>query len=249
MYLEKPIATGNTAEVYLHDGKIIKLFKELLPDKQGSYEANKQRYAYDKGLPVPKIYDVINIAGKQAIIMEYIPGDSVGSMILNDETKVEGYMSLSVDIQLKIHDIKASDFELMEDKLKQQLLFASALTEKQKDALIEKLHRMQYEKRLCHGDYHVFNLLLNKKGITIIDWVDSSAGDVKADACRSYLLYSQFAKELADLYLRLYAEKSGLSQEDIFAWKPILAGARLSENIASKEANQLIEIVNQYCPA
>jgi hypothetical protein len=39
-----------------------------------------------------------------------------------------------------------------------------------------------------------------------------------------------------------------LSQEDILAWKPVLAGARLSENIAPKEANQLMEFVNQYCP-
>jgi aminoglycoside phosphotransferase (APT) family kinase protein len=188
MFLEKPIATGNTAEVYFHEGKIIKLFKELAPGEQGAYEAIKQRYAYDKGLPVPKVYDVINIAGKQAIIMEYIPGDSIGGMILNDKTKAEWYMSLSVDIQLQIHDIKANDFEIMEDKLKRQLLSASVLNEKKKDALIEKLYRMQYEKRLCHGDYHVFNLLSNRKGITIIDWVDSSAGDAKADACRSYLL-------------------------------------------------------------
>lgn len=38
---------------------------------------------------------------------------------------------------------------------------------------------------------------------TIIDWVDSSAGDIRAD----------IAMDLADIYLWLYCQKSGLSKE------------------------------------
>ena len=91
------------------------------------------------------------------------------------------------------------------------------------------------------------NLILNETGATIIDWVDSSAGDRKADAYRTYLLYSQYSMELANLYLRIYCEKSGLFQDDIFAWESIIAGARLSENVASEKANRLLEIVARYC--
>ena len=107
---------------------------------------------------------------------------------------------------------------------------------------------MQYESRLCHGDYHVFNLIISEAGVTIIDWVDSSAGDIKADTYRTYLLYAQYSMELANTYLRLYCEKSGLSQDDIFTWEPIIAGARLSENVASEKADRLLEIVSRYYP-
>jgi len=247
MVLENLIATGNTADIYLHDSKIIKLFKDFLPDSEAEYEAKKQIFARSKGLSVPYVYEVTEINRRQAIIMEYTPGETIGKIIFDDMTKAERYISLSVDVQLKIHDVKASGFELMTDKLTRQIASSLILDENQRNALIEKLHAMQYEKRLCHGDYHVFNLILTETGVMVIDWVDSSAGDTKADAYRSYLLYSQYSTELADLYIRLYCEKSGLSQDDIFAWEPIVAGARLAENVASENAGRLLEIVKRHC--
>ena len=51
MVLGNPIAKGNTAEIYLYDNKIVKLFKEYLPDTESMNEA-KTKYAYSCGLPV-----------------------------------------------------------------------------------------------------------------------------------------------------------------------------------------------------
>jgi len=248
MTLEAPIASGNTADIYLHEGKIIKLFKEFLPDNEAEQEASKQSLAYSMGLPVPCVYEVTKINGQQAIIMELVKGKSIGSIILNDMTKSEQHMCLCVDMQLKIHGVKTDKFVLMSDKLKSQLKRAFGISDKQKNTLIDKLNSLSYEIRLCHGDYHVNNLILGETGTFIIDWVDASAGDARADVYRSYLLYSQHHAELANLYLRLYCEKSGLSQTDIFVWEPIIAGARLSENVASENANRLLAIVAKYCP-
>ena len=246
MILTNPIATGNTADIYLVEGKLIKLFKEYLPDGEAEYEANKQRYVYAHGLSVPFVYEVTKINGRQAIIMDYIPGETVGDIIFNDKTQAEYYMSLSVDVQMKIHSIKADDFELMTDKLNRQILSAPCLNKEQKNVLINKLNNMQkHENKLCHGDYHILNLILNDTDITIIDWVDASAGDIRADVCRSYLLYLLFSPELANLYIRLYCEKSGLSQEDIFEWTPIIAGAKLNERLDSVNENKLLEIIDQ----
>ncbi len=94
-----------------------------------------------------------------------------------------------------------------------------------------------------------FNLIIADNGeVTIIDWVDSSRGDIRADIYRTYLLYSQFTVELAEMYLRLYLEKSDLSREEIFQWAPIIAGARLSENVSSERYERLMHIINYYCP-
>ncbi|MFP3472522.1 hypothetical protein R0J90_20935, partial [Micrococcus sp. SIMBA_144] len=75
--------------------------------------------------------------------------------------------------------------------------------------------------------------------------VDSSAGDRRADVYRTYLLYSQVSKELANMYMRLYCEKSGLFKEEIFRWAPIIAAARLSERVSSEDPKRLLEIVHQ----
>ena len=107
---------------------------------------------------------------------------------------------------------------------------------------------MTFDEKLCHGDFHFFNLIMSDHKVTIIDWVDASAGDIRADVYRTYLLYSQFLVELADMYMRLYCEKSGLSKDEIFQWAPIIAAARLSECVSSEKPERLLEIVNQYCP-
>ncbi len=248
MNLGAPIAIGNTAKVYLYENRIFKVFNDYLPDMESLYEVDKQKYAYSCGLSVPRILDVTKIDGKQAIIMEYIKGRTFGEIISENMEKAEYYMDLSIDIQQKIHMIVPDSLEPMTEKLSRQIRSANNLDDRHKSALIQKLDTMTFENRLCHGDYHLFNLILTDHNVTIIDWVDSSAGDLRADVYRTYLLYSQVSKELADMYLRLYCEKSGLSKDEVFQWAPIIAGARLSENVLSEKSERLIDIVNHFCP-
>lgn len=248
MNLGDPIAIGNTAEIYLYENQIYKLFNDFLPETEALNEANKQKHAYACGLSVPKILDVTKVNDKQAIIMEYIKGETLGKMLFENQAKAEYYMNISIDIQLKIHMVVPDSLEMMNEKLSRQIEAANLLSKRHKTILLQKLNTMTFENRLCHGDYHLFNLIMLDKNVTIIDWVDSSAGDVRADVYRTYLLYSQVSKELADMYIRLYCEKSGLLIEEIFQWAPIIAGARLSETVQSENSARLINIVNQYHP-
>lgn len=249
MNLGAPIAIGNTAQIYLYENKIVKVFNDFLPDTESSYEANKQKFAHSCGLSVPKIFDVTTIDGKQAIIMEFVKGKTIGDILSENMEQAEYYMNISVDIQQKIHMIGADTLEPMSLKLSRQIESAQQLDKRYKSALLQKMDTITYKKRLCHGDFHMFNLIMSDNNqVTIIDWVDSSAGDFRADVYRTYLLYEQFSIELADMYLRLYCQKSGLSKDEIFQWAPIIAGARLSENVSSEKNERLIKIVNHYCP-
>ncbi|MCT1904342.1 aminoglycoside phosphotransferase family protein [Oceanobacillus sojae] len=242
------IAKGNTAEIYLHNNKIVKVFNDYLPDTEAEMEAGKQRIANSAGLPVPKVFDVSEFQGKQAIMMEYIKGSTLGDLYLSNKEQAEYYLAVSVDIQQKIHRVipNLDASELMYDKLCRQIKAAVGLTEKYKNDLLRRLDTMTFENRLCHGDFHLFNLISADGKMYIIDWVDSSAGDIRADVCRTYLLYSQHFTELADSYLQIYCEKSGLSKEEILQWAPIIAGARLSEQVSTENTAQWIEIINSY---
>lgn len=248
MILGNPIARGNTAKIYLSDNKIVKVYNDFLPDTESINEANKQKYAYSCGLPVPKILEVTKINGEQAIIMEYVKGETLGDIMLKDKEQAEYYMNISVDMQLEIHSIIPDAIEPMYDKLYRQIETVNKLDKRQKSYLLQKLESFTYENRLCHGDFHLFNLIMTDNQVVVIDWVDSSAGDIRADIYRTYLLYSQFSSELADMYLRLYCEKSGILRSDVFQWAPIIAGARLSESVSSENSERLMEIINHYYP-
>lgn len=248
MHLDNPIATGGSAKIYFHKGKIIKIFEDSPSLAEAEFEASKQRYALSLGLPVPKVHEVANVNGKPAIIMDFVNGKTVGNMVYNDISMIEKYMNLSVDIQLKMHSIKTDAFEPMREKLTRQIRSAVRLNEKEKSLLLKKLSTMKFDKMLCHGDFHMFNLIDGgDDNVTIIDWVDASAGSPSADVYRSYLLYLHYSEFWADLYLRIYCAKSGMSQEEIFAWEPVIAAARLSEHIATDKEPWLSEIVNKFC--
>lgn len=86
----------------------------------------------------------------------------------------------------------------------------------------------------------MLNLLHAGERTVVIDWVDASAGDPRADVCRTYLLYAQFFEELAEGYLR-----PSCTRGDVFAWAPLIAGARLSERLPPETAEPLLRIVRQ----
>jgi tRNA A-37 threonylcarbamoyl transferase component Bud32 len=57
---------------YLYEHKIYKVFNDSLPAEESRKKAKKQQYAHSCGLPVPEIFDVTKIDGKQVIIMQHI---------------------------------------------------------------------------------------------------------------------------------------------------------------------------------
>lgn len=93
------VAAGNTANLYLWNNKIVKVFKENLPPTESLYEAKKQEYAYSCGLYVPKVLEVRKINGIQAIIMEYINGETLGDLLLNNLKEAERYINVLVKVQ------------------------------------------------------------------------------------------------------------------------------------------------------
>lgn len=248
MNLGTPIAIGNTAKIYLYKNKVYKVFNDYFSETESLIESEKQKYAHSCGLPVPRIIDVTKIDGQQAIIMEFIEGKSIGDILSENMEQAEYYMNISIDTQQKIHEVEANSIEHMTEKLSRQIESVNILDNRHKSTLIDNLSRMSFKKRLCHGDYHLFNLIMSDNNVTIIDWVDSSAGDIRADVYRTYLLYSNYSNELADLYLHLYCKKSGLVKEEVLQWAPIIAAARLSEIVPSEDPKRLLDIINRFWP-
>lgn len=247
MNLDNPIAVGNTAKIYLKNNKIIKVFNDFIADAEAIHEASKQQYAFSCGLPVPEILEVTTIGGKHAIVMEYIKGKTLGDLLLENKEKAEYYLDMSIHVQLEIHRTTPNNIESMYERLYHQINSAKILNNNQKACLLRKLDTCTFETKLCHGDFHLFNLIMHENKVVVIDWADATAGDIRADICRSYLLYSQFSTNLAETYLHLYSKKSGLLRSDIFQWTAIIAGARLSENIPTESANRLLQLVHNYC--
>ena len=67
--------------------------------------------------------------------------------------------------------------ELMRERLERQIKSVHKLDERKKKDILQKLDFITFDFRLCHGDFHPFNLILSKEEkVKVIDWVDASSG-------------------------------------------------------------------------
>lgn len=233
------IAEGNSAHVYLDDNKIYKRFKPPISLDVARHEAKKQQLAHAAGLPVPDVDEVFDAEGFAVLVMEYVPGLSLGQLALKEPGRLAEYIDRSIQLQLAIHQIVPIEIESMVERLHSQIKRAPRLNEDEKNRLVTRMESFQFVSRLCHGDFHLHNLIQTGTGIMIIDWMDASLGDAQADICRTYLLFLEKYPELAEIYVSRYCDKSGTPRDEVLKWLPILAAARLSESVDSNQSDFL----------
>lgn len=243
--LKQKIGSGGIADVYLYAGKAVKLFRPGLWEGEAFYEASQQCYAYTAGLPVPRVYDVLTVEDRKAIVMDYVKGEVVGMLTRRDETCVPHYIDVAAGLHIDIHSRDAVGMPGQKERLANKIASNARLSERQKARLLEDLESRAFEGALCHGDFHVLNLVETGNGVVVIDWVDACRGSRAADVCRSYLLYMQGYKELARPYIRRYCELAGMGEGDVLSWLPVVAGARLAEHNKPEDIDMLLEWVER----
>jgi Ser/Thr protein kinase RdoA (MazF antagonist) len=117
------------------------------------------------------------------------------------------------------------------------------LNENVRRGLLDLLDQSPNGDRVCHGDFHPFNILGSFDLPTLVDWLDASRGDPAADVCRCYVLINHSMPEVAADHATAYATASGMSPQVVFDWLPIVAAARLAEGVPN-EMPRLLAIVN-----
>lgn len=238
------IASGAQADIYRDGSHAIKIFNNTFNKQEVEYEAHLQKMAFDCGLPVPEVFDIITIDNKFGLVMEFIEGTPVGKIIQDDHSKLDEYLTKSIEIQNFTHTIEAHHFPLMKDKHRNHISNASLLNKKEKDIILQKLENTEYDTKLCHGDFHVSNLIQTSNGIKIIDWICAGSGSPYADIYRTYLLAKIYIGEFAEIYLNTYCKIVVINKTELFSWALITAAARLGEYTRDEnEQKALREII------
>ena len=229
MNLEKVIAVRNSKKLY-RDGndKVVKVFDENYSKVDVLNEALNQAMVDNlEEINVPKIYSVETVDGKWAIVYQYISGKSLADLMDENPDKLDEYLNTFVDLQLKMHQVKGINLKKLKDKMNMKISQTSLdLTTRYE--LHTRLEGMPKHNKLCHGDFNPSNIIVKEDGeLYIIDWSHATQGNASADVARTYLLFSLEGKnELADKYLNLYCEKSGVAKKYIQSWLPIVAASQ-----------------------
>ena len=249
--LDSPIAYGATAEIYAWDeGWVLKLFFDWFGRKNIDYEARIARAVHASGLPVPAVGEVVTVNGRTGLIYERVAGQSLFEIMPRKPWTIWRYGRRLAELHVQMHTNPLEpELPRQRERLVWKIETAKALPDPLRGRILAALAHMPDGHQICHGDFHPGNVMATPQGEVTIDWIDASLGNPLADLARSSIIAqgvaatAQTTNAIEKLFVRLFhtiylchyfALRPG-GREEYGRWLPIVAAARLSENIPEIE--------------
>ena len=242
--LDNEIDTRPTKNVYRDNDSTIKLFVENYSKSSILNEAlNQARVEEGTDLNIAKLKEITKIDNRWALVSEHIEGTSLQELMDKNPEKMDEYMDMLVKIQLEVLAKQVPMLNPIKDKYKRKITKSELISDTTKYELLQRLAGMKDHTKLCHGDFEPGNIIIKEDGsYYIIDWAHVTQGNASADAARTFLIFSMQGKnDLAENYLELFAQKSGIAKHNIQLWIPIVAAVELTRQ---KEGEQ--EFLKQW---
>jgi uncharacterized protein (TIGR02172 family) len=252
------LAQGRTSEIYAWDGdRVLKLFRDWCPADWVEYEARIAHAVFDAGVPSPEPGEILDVDGRRGLIYERLEGISMLQDMNARPWMLFKYARSLAELQAQIHQKSSAGLPTYKERLKNDIRNASQVSEDWRIKISSMLEALPEGQNLCHGDYHPGNVIITKRGPVIIDWMTACAGRPWADVARSSLLLSIGAQAagkqvrpivrlVVSLYHRTYLNQYKKlipdTGNEFSRWRPVIAAARLSENIIP-EREALIRLV------
>jgi hypothetical protein len=238
--LSTPIAAGNEAELFAWGDKVLKLSKRVGDPTQAEHEASVLRAVAPLGLG-PALDGVVEVNGRWGLVMERIHEPTLAST-LADPGLLPELLDLMVSLHRRIHAIAAPQtLSDLKQRLAGRIARAERLDRELRDDLLTRLTTMPDGDRLCHGDFHPFNILGLDAHARVIDWLDATRGTPAADVCRTYVLMGAYDAGFAEAYIEAYLAESDIDRAAVDTWLPLVAAARLVENVPA-EFDRLVQL-------
>ena len=221
---DKIIAVRARKTIYLEGDTAVKVFEPDYAKYDVLNEALNQARVENIGINVPKILEVKTIDGKWAIAYQYIQGVSLEQLMKEHPEKMDEYLEMFVDLQMKIHSCTCPMLNKLKDKMARKISEAD-IDATTRYELHARLASMPKHTKVCHGDFNPSNIIIKDDGTPfVLDW---SQGNASADVARTYLLFKLAGEnELAEKYLNLFCRKSDTAKQYIQKWMPIVAASQ-----------------------
>jgi hypothetical protein len=223
--------------VFEYGSDVIKIYPDGTGKQSAFREAGGLAALEGCALAVPVVTSVGSVDGRWAIVMSKGP----------DTDDADWPVGALASLHVQVHRLRAGRLGDLKLKLSADISAAALLSRTERSTLLGLLEHLPSGDRLCHGDFHPGNILGSPASPFIVDWVDASCGAPEADACRTYLLALNNMPRLAGPYLEAYSATSGRDPATILSWLPVVAGARLAENIPG-EHESLLQLVQRSLP-
>ena len=260
------LAEGREAEVYLQaDGTVLKLMRGVDDMARVQREADVCRLLAEHAQPAPTARSIVTVDGRPGLVMDRIEGTSLLDELQRRPLKVLAAARVLAEVHAGLHGCTApSQLPDLKDELGERIDAAEPLPGDLRDRAQRVLDGLPRGDQLCHGDFHLGNILGSWTAPVVIDWAYASRGAPMADVARTELLHrigelppgtppvfraiARVGRRLlTDRYLSVYRRHRPLD-ESLERWRFVHAAARLGEPIP-EEHPTLLALLRRAAPA
>jgi Phosphotransferase enzyme family len=246
--LGKPIAMGSRSVIHEwgDGGAVAKVPKDSTPEGWMRFEANYTAALHKCGAPVPEVFGVELVNGREVSVMERIHGPSLWDVMMDAPQHVDNYGRQLGELHLSLLAVRPPiSLPSQKSRLACKIRMA-ARTINPKIATALDLLPPVTKVALCHGDFHPKNVLMGPKGPVVVDWFDVSRGEAMGDIARTSLLLgghvaksdvlhlpgasTSVVRALHDAYLETVLAGVPTAGFCLEPWRVVEAAARLAED-------------------
>ena len=244
------------------DGRVLKLWR--LPDDGPKAE---REHAVCRLLSplAPTVHTLVQIDGRPGLMMDRIEGDSLLTQLQRRPYQLFRAARVLAEVHVELN-ARAAPRELpdLKDLLASRLALADALPRHHQELSLQLLSSLPDGDRLCHGDFHLGNLLGSWDTPVVIDWGWAARGDPTSDVARSDLLQRIGALPphvpavfralaavgrglLTDRYLHHYRRLGGI-EPTFDRWRFVHWAARFADDVP-EDNRKLLRLLDRAAPA
>ena len=186
--LEK-LGEGYEAEIFAwEDGLALRLFREGR-DRSVEPERIGIPAALAGGIAAPRTGEAVSVAGREGTVMERIDGENLLDLVGRKPLLMPREAWATGRMHARLHAIAApAELDTVHERAREWI--GSVEMPPRLAALAEEtLAGLEGGDRLCHGDFHPGNILLEPGGRrVVIDWGFCEAGPPESDVARTVAL-------------------------------------------------------------
>ena len=242
------VGIGRGSEVFEWGGDaVIKLLSEGSPERI-EFEASAQRAAWDAGLRVPRVREVLMVGSLHGLVMDRIAG---ADGLTEAQAHPWRLWSIGRNLGRLHHQLNSVSAPAILPRITDMIrdsLDSTRIPEAARGRVRELFATLPEGDSLCHFDFHPGNVIESPDGPVIIDLASACIGEATADYARTLMLFD-VGTPAGDLSLKeralikfgrgamLAAYRSGykaagpLDEGLARRWLPVIVALRLAEDL------------------
>ena len=184
----RKIGAGHKSEVFARpDGSILKLF---VPEfvALAPIEVEISQILERAGVAAPRATELVTVDGRPGIVFAGLRvGETLSQAVRSRPWRILGAAQELAELHAAVHRCVSSELPSQRERLEAEIRGAAAVPIEVRNAALSELAALPDGRTVCHNDIHMLNVIVDREGSMLIDWVLATRGNPLADVAAAVL--------------------------------------------------------------